>query len=266
MKGRLLLLGALACALAAGPAQARRWLVTVGARVSSNPPYIGADHAVTSGAPTLVVMPFNDFHRFSPPGDGSTFAIVSTQHVSFGPMLRLQRGRDDEEGLPGLRKIDRAIEPGVFVELWPWSWLRARAEVRRGVHGSEGWAGDGGLDLVYSHGRWDASVGPRIGFGDVRYMNTYFGVSAAEAARSPVFNAPYSPGGGHRSTELRGAVTYRFDRHWQASVDFVYERLSSKAADSPIIQIAGSRHQYSEGLSINYSFGVGRSRTREGAN
>ena len=64
------------------------------------------------------------------------------------------------------RSIGRS-SPVVFVEYWPVEFLRARAEMRRGFNGHEGFVADFGLDLVQSFGALTVSVGPRLALGDM---------------------------------------------------------------------------------------------------
>lgn len=258
MIARTLFSVTLACALMPAAAQAREWIITVGAKTSASPPYEGADHMVISPSPTFSLRPASFVHRFSPPDPGMTFALIDSRRVTIGPMVRFRRDREDKGDLTGLETIDRAVEPGAFLDLWPTDWLRLHVEGRRGVTGHKGWVGDAGLDLVYSGGRWDASVGPRVGFGDAKYMDTYFGVTAAEAARSPRINTAYEPSKGRRYTGVTTAVAYHFNKHWRTSFNVSYQRLADKAAASPVVQEAGMRDQYSAGVGVSYSFGVGR--------
>ena len=254
---RSLLLASAASALAAGSAHADGWIVTIGARAAAAPPYEGAGHDVVAPSPTFTLRRADSPDRFIPPDGGTTLALLSSSYISAGPMVRFRYKRGDADKLTGMKPIDLAIEPGAFVDLWPTSWFRARVEGRHGILGHHGWVGDAGLDLVHTGKRWDASIGPRMGFGDARYMDTYFGVTPTEAARSPLINAPYEPGAGKRYTGLEAATSYRMVKDMRLSFDVGYHRLSSKAAQSPIVLVAGSRDQISGGVGVSYSFGGG---------
>jgi len=258
MRVRLLFLaGALAPCFAFGTAHAEQWIVTIGGRIAANPPYEGADHDVIRPSPTFNLRRADSPDRFEPPDGGTTFSLFSTKYIALGPMARFRYARGDSGQLAGMDKIDIAVEPGGFVNLWPTNWLRARVEGRRGFIGHEGWVGDAGLDLIYTGSRWSASLGGRAGFGDRRYMDTYFGVTAAEAARSPFLTTAYMPGSGLRYTGAEAAVSYRLAGGLRTTLDVGYHRLSDKAASSPIVQIAGSRDQYNAGVILSYRFGIG---------
>ncbi len=72
----------------------------------------------------------------------------------------------------------------------------------------------------------------RAGWASTDTMQTYFGVTAAQAAASafPQFNARGGP------RDVRGGVNviYRFNRHWFAAADTSVTRLLGDAAKSPI--------------------------------
>lgn len=243
---------------AVGGAHAEGWIFRVGAQVGVSPPYEGANRDILEPAPTFDLRPKSSPQRFTPPDGGTTFAILANQYVEIGPVVRFRYQRSDKGELQGFEKLGVAVEPGLYMDLWPASWLRLRVEGRHGEAGHYGWVGDTGFDLVYTGGRWDASIGPRIGWGDRRYMQTYFGVSPEAAALSPRIHQVYSPAAGQRYTGLETAVAYNVDRRWRIIFDIGYQRLASVGADSPIVRTAGSPDQYSSSLGFSYSFGVGR--------
>ena len=256
MRLRLVALcGAVAVSLAGGSAQAAGWIVTVGGRLSASPPYEGADHDVIGPAPVFSLRRADSPDRFEPPDGGSTLALFSTRYIAAGPMARIRYARGDSGKLTGMDKIKIAIEPGAFVNLWPTNWLRLRAEGRRGFIGHHGWVGDAGADLIYTGSRWSASVGPRVGYGDHRYMDTYFGVTPVEAARSPLLTTAYDPSGNLRYLGAEAAISYRLTGGLRTHFDVGYHRMSENVARSPIVQVAGSRDQIFAGVGLTYRFG-----------
>jgi outer membrane scaffolding protein for murein synthesis (MipA/OmpV family) len=244
--------------LAAAPvlAHAKDWIVTVGGRAVASPPYEGAPNDDIRPAFTFSIRPADKLYRFTPPDDASTFALFASRHIDFGPALRFRYSRGDTGRLQGFDKIGVAVEPGLFADVWPTDWLRGRVEVRRGVTGHAGWVGDAGIDLIHTGHKWHWSVGPRIGYGDRRYIDTYFGVTPLEAQRSPYLFMPYEPAGGIRYFGWEAALAYQVTRRLRTTLDFGYHRLVGIAADSPVVSIAGSRDQYLGGIGLSYSFGV----------
>ncbi len=257
MHGRYYSVGLLVMGLmgaTTGSARAGGWIVTVGGRFAAYPPYEGAGHDTYAPLPKLSIRRADSPDRFEPPDNGSSLALISNRYIVAGPLVRFRLSRGDTGKLTGLDKIDFAAEPGVFVEMWPTNWLRGRVEGRHGVFGHDGLVGDAALDLVHTGKVWSASIGPRIGYGDATYFDTYFGVTPAEAARSPFINTVYEPGGGRRYAGVEVAVGRRFGKRWQAIADVGYHHLASAAANSPVVQVAGSPDDISAGVSLTYSF------------
>jgi outer membrane protein len=250
--------GLIVLCLAAAPvvAHATDWIVTVGGRVAASPPYEGAPNDDIRPSASFNIRRADKPYRFTPPDHGSTLALIASRYLDFGPVVRFRYSRGDTGELQGFNKIDFAVEPGLFASVWPTNWLRGRVDVRRGVLGHAGWVGDAGVDLIHTGRKWDMSFGPRIGYGDRRYMDTYFGVTPLEAARSPFPYVPYEPNGGIRYGGAEAAVAYHFTNRLRTTLDFGYRRLVKLAADSPVVAIAGSRNQYSGGVGLTYSFGV----------
>ena len=258
MRKPLLTLGLGLFGMAGGIAHADGgWVVTIGGRVAVTPPYEGADHDVLAPSPTFSLRRADSPDRFSPPDDGSSLALLSTQYITLGPVARFRYARGDQGHLTGMKPIDWAAEPGVFLNLWPTNWLRGHVEARKGVIGHYGYVGDAGVDLIYTGKRWDASIGPRIGYADRHYMDTYFGVTTVEAAQSPLITTPYEPGAGRRYTGVEAALSYRLIGGMRTTFDVGYHKLSSQIAASPIVQVAGKRDQLSGGIGVSYRFGVG---------
>lgn len=239
-----------------GRALAVDWIVTVGGRVATSPPYEGAASHDIRPSFSFNIRRADRPYRFTPPDGGNSIAVLATKYIVAGPVVRFRYDRTDAGKLIGFPKIGFAVETGGFVDLWPTDWLRGRVEVRRGVTGHEGIVGDAGIDLIHTGGRWDFSVGPRIGYGNRRYMDTYFGVTPFEAARNPYIDLPYEPAGGVRYGGLETALAYHFTDRLRSTVDFGYHRLVKLAADSPVVSLAGSRSQFSGGVALTYSFGL----------
>jgi outer membrane protein len=75
---------------------------------------------------------------------------------------------------------------------------------------------------------------PHIGatWADRRYMETFFGVSPQQSARSDF--PPFSAGAGLKDAVAGLRLIYRFDRHWLFYADADFKELAGDAADSPL--------------------------------
>lgn len=235
------------------------WIVTLKGNLRAGPSYPGADDWSFIGFPSVSFRRAGTVERFSAPDDGLSFSFLDDSAFRFGVVGRFQGGRylQDDRRLFGLEKIDWAVEPGLFVEYWPVEFLRARVEVRRGVNGHEGFVADLGLDLVQRFGALTVSAGPRLALGDSEFTQTYFGVTPVEAALNGQVT-PYDPSGGITSVGANASASYNWSEQWSTTAFISYERLVGDAADSPIVRRFGSENQVGVGLTISYSFRVGR--------
>jgi len=233
------------------------WIVTLKANLRAQPSYPGADDLSFIGYPSLSVRRAGTVERFSAPDDGLSFSFLDDSAYRLGVVGRFQGGRylQDDRRLAGLNKIDWALEPGVFVEYWPLEFLRARAELRHGINGHDGFVADLGLDLVQSFGAVTLSAGPRLSLGDSEFTRTYFGVTPAEAALNGQVEA-YRPSGGITSVGALASASYTWSEQWATTAFVSYRHLVGDAADSPIVREFGSEHQFGLGLTVSYSFGV----------
>ncbi len=126
------------------------------------PSYPGADDMDFVAFPSVSFRRAGTPVRYSAPDDGLSFSFVEQSSLTIGVVGRYQGGRylASDRRLFGLEKIDWAIEPGVFMEYWPVEFLRARAEIRHGINGHDGFVADFGLDVVQRYGAFTLSVGP----------------------------------------------------------------------------------------------------------
>jgi outer membrane scaffolding protein for murein synthesis (MipA/OmpV family) len=233
--------------------------VTLKGNLRAGPSYPGADDLGVIGYPSVSFRRAGTPERFSAPDDGLSFSLLDDSALRLGVVGRFQGGRylEDDERLFGLNKIEWAVEPGLFAEYWPLEFLRARAEIRRGFNGHEGFVADLGLDLVQRFGAFTVSAGPRLALGDDEFTRTYFGVTPEEAALNGEVTA-YTPSGGITSLGAMVGATYDWSTQWSTTAFVAYRHLVGDAADSPIVQQFGSEHQVDLGLTSSYSFQVGR--------
>lgn len=232
------------------------WIVTFKGNVIAGPKYPGSDQISVIGFPSLSFRRAGTTPSFSTPDDGISIGIVETPVFRFGPVARFQGGRydGDHRELRGIRDVDWTIEGGFFAEYWPiQDRLRTRVEVRRGFGGHEGFVATLAADLVSRFDQWTVAAGPRMNLGDSEFADTYFGVSAQDAAWNGQVT-PFNANGGITSFGLAASATYQWNPAWATTVYAGYERLVGDAADSPIVRSFGSADQFKLGASFSYSF------------
>lgn len=231
------------------------YVVTVSANGAFIPTYPGSDQLTGIAFPSLSFRRSDEPTRFRAPDDGISISFLDNPTFRIGPVFRYEPGRylSDDRRLFGLRKLDFDIESGLFVEIWPLSFIRARLEARHGFRDSSGFVGNIGVDFVQPVERFTFSLGPRFSFGDGDYVRRYFGVGAGEAAlNGRVF--PFRPDGGVTAIGGLGAVTYAWNETWATTGYIRYDRLISDAGRSPIVTRIGSADQYMIGARVSYSF------------
>lgn len=231
------------------------WLVTIRGTVEGAPDYEGSDDYRLFVYPGISVRRTGSTSRFSAPDDGISLSVFDNQMFRFGVTGRLQSNRKDDGQLLGLRKIEWAVEPGLFAEFWPADAFRLRAELRHGFIGHHGFVADFAADYVRPAGAFLFAIGPRLGVGDKDYMDRYFSVTPAEAAANGLVT-PFRADGGFRYLGLASSVTYQWSEAWSTTLFGSYNRLLGDAAASPITSQIGSRDQFRIGLTVAYTFGV----------
>jgi outer membrane scaffolding protein for murein synthesis (MipA/OmpV family) len=221
-------------------------VATLRAGVQVSPAYLGSDEYELG--PDLAAR--LDYFRF--PGG---FEYGSSRTVGFRTGWGIQgsfrylgeRDSDDHDQIEGLDDVDWAAEAGLGVGYEQRNW-RVFTDVRYGFIGHNAWVGEIGADgIAYPMEGLTLTLGPRLEFGDNRFADTYFGISAEEAAASglPEFQAD----GGLLGAGLEFGARYLFNERWGVEGAAGWSRLLNDAADSPVTA-TGSEDQYSVRVGI----------------
>lgn len=232
------------------------YVVTITGNGQFVPRYPGSKDLAGFYYPSVNIRRIEEPARFAAPDDGFSISVLDDEpSVRFGPVVRVQSGRylSDDRRLFGLQKLNFSAEPGVFLEYFPVSFIRARVELRYSLNGVEGLVGNAGIDFIAPYERFTFSLGPRIAFADANYMRDYFGVRPFESALNGRL-AAYRPGASLVSAGLLGSATYKWNDTWSTTGYAGYNRLVDDAARSPIVRVIGSRDQFTVGASVSYSF------------
>ena len=235
------------------------WWLTVKGNVLVSPDFPGAKNYGFIAFPTFSLRSPGEAERFTAPDDGVSIALTRAEQWSVGLVGRYQTGRytGDDRALAGIQDAKWALEPGLYGEFWAlWDTLRLRAEIRYGINGYNGLVANLGVDLVQNIGQFTLSGGPRLALAGGEYMDTYFGVTPADAAANKNVTA-YNPGAGVKSVGVAAAATYHWNDRWATTVRGGYDLLVGDAADSPIVKQFGSRNQFTFGANASYTFPLG---------
>lgn len=225
-------------------------ILEIGAGVQSVPAYEGA--SVNQAQPYPIIT----LHYLAIPGFAPITSNRFDQGFAFSPSFRYisKRKASDYSQLIGLNDVDATFEAGgkfsyTFGIFRPWG------TIRQGFGGSNGVSGELGLDFIWRPDPvMELTVGPRASYASKDYMQTYFGVTPAEAAQSPILTA-YSAGGGFKGVGGEFNARYEVSPEWAVTGKLAYERLVGDAADSPIVKV-GDENQWTAQLGLSYKLGL----------
>ncbi|MDE1147434.1 MAG: MipA/OmpV family protein [Azospirillaceae bacterium] len=238
--------GILAAVLAATPAFAQEqpgaqprstWDFTVGAGAMARPTYEGSDHYTVSPIP-LIDIKWNDMVEM---GQQGIAAYWHQGALKVGVALAFDPGRDDsknffnqgDDRLKGLGNIDLSTGVKVFG-----SYQLGRLSFNASATKFNGSQNDGvvanvgvGLPLRLADG---IILTPHVGatWANDNYMETFFGVTPTQAARS-IFTS-YTADAGFKDVTVGANLRYRITEHWFAMTDVSVKKLLGSAADSPL--------------------------------
>jgi outer membrane scaffolding protein for murein synthesis (MipA/OmpV family) len=85
-------------------------------------------------------------------------------------------------------------------------------------------------------------------------MQTYFGITPAQAAASTLGLAPYAAASGVKSYGLGLSIVSPISGPWGIAAIANVNRLTGDAEDSPIVATHGSETQFTAGLFLSYRF------------
>lgn len=160
------------------------------------------------------------------------------QDLTAGVYLGLGLGRDssDHTRLRGLPDVDFHGLAGGFVEYKPGR-ASFSIDARQALKSNYGATVDLGASYaVFQSPESTLSLGASTTWANDDYMNTWFGVSRSNAARSRAGLEAYSPSAGFKSAALTTTWTYRFNKSWMTSTTIGVKTLLGDARDSPIVE------------------------------
>jgi outer membrane scaffolding protein for murein synthesis (MipA/OmpV family) len=100
--------------------------------------------------------------------------------------------------------------------------------------------------------RLSLTLTPSLTWASRNYMQSYFGVSGSQAARSG--RRAHEAAAGLKDVTLTLAGAYRLTESWRVSGLLGYGRLLGGAADSPLVKEDGTADQLFGGLGLAHAF------------
>ena len=224
---------------------------SAGAAVFSTPAYLGADKRRTLLLPVLDYQWANGWFAGVSNGIGVNFS--DSPQMQYGLRLTVDAGRKESRAnaLRGMGDVAAAAEGGAFFNYAPLQGLVLTSSLRYGAGAQhKGLLVDLGAGYSSELAKnWRLGGGAGITFANAPYMQSFFGVSAAQAATSGY--AVYTAGSGARDARAKLALTYSIDQRTSLTTVLSASRLLSEAKDSPLTR---KRTSGSGVVAINYAF------------
>ncbi len=232
-----------------GSLPATQYVLDLGVGAMFKPKYPGSDSY------SVYPFPLISVGRFYVPGlgqvvDGTTVTRGFNIFPSFD--FNGEREASDSADLTGTNDIDWALELGLGVG-YRYDWFRGFVALRQGFNGHEGQVVDLGFDVIMNPtDRIEFRFGPRATWGSDDYVETYFGVTAAEAAPNPNLTA-FEASSGFTTVGVAARASYSLSDVTTLHLRGSWDRFVGDAENSPIVQ-AGSEDRFSVGAGISYRF------------
>ncbi|MDO9632236.1 MAG: MipA/OmpV family protein [Humidesulfovibrio sp.] len=221
------------------PAAKSDWDVSLGAGAALVPTFEGSDRYRVMPVP-LVSITYKDMITLDAKG---LSAYWRTGDLRVGAGLTYNGGRADskddglfgggDDRLRGMGNIDAALGLKAFASYHLWMTDLSAAVTKYTGDDNDGVVVDLGLKVPYKLTD-KFTLTPHAGatWANQDYMRTFFGVTAAQAARSGF--ARYEADAGIKDIRAGVDANYRFDEHWFLNMSADVKQLIGDAADSPI--------------------------------
>lgn len=221
----------------------------VGAVVISGQDYQGASDQTTSVLPGVFIQASNGL--FADPLNGVGYSFEPVGNLQYGLRVNFDTGRSEETTLPGFKKIKASVNPGAFANYTVNDKLTLRSAIRLGLgeDGNGSLLHLGGSYKLLQVGFFGVSANAFLKYADSNYMQSYFGVSQAQASASGL--KAYKPAAGFAAAKVGLTAGTPLSREVFVFANVSVQRLLGDAASSPIVK---KKTQPSAFIGAVYSF------------
>lgn len=233
----------------------------VGAAVGIAPDYSGSNNYKFVAAP-FAKFTFMGQRYVRLLATELTVNVLNHPWLRLGPAVNYRFERDDVDNsqVDKMEKIDGTAEAGGYVGV---ELIDSQNPRRRFLASVEvlGDVGDtyNGYYITLSSRYWypvsqlplDLSLGMSATYADGNFMQTYYGVTPSDSARSglPVYNA----GAGWRDWSVSPTAVVHLSRSWHVAAGVRLQVLLNSAGSSPVVNV-GSTSQWLAGLGVGYTW------------
>ncbi len=215
------------------PANDKDWIFTTGAGAIYGPAYEGSDKFVVTPLPDVSVEYKNGLF-FANIWDGIGSYPLQGENYKVGASIGWMPGRDendDKKNLRGMGDIDMEAILNLMGE-YDIGHIKISGKVSTGTenYGTTATVEVGTMFPVTGQLMIMGAIGPT--WADADHMNSYFGISTVQSARSGYKS--YNPTAGIKSVGLTAGAFYSITEYWDVKFMIKADQLLGDAADSPI--------------------------------
>ncbi len=235
----------------------------VGLGVGAAPQFAGSDEYRIIPFPSISYK--TEKFEITTRGIGVQANLSQSKYVDFGPIIRLDTGRNDfndvdDPLIARLAQIDAGLELGGFVGTsYPLAFsedgrptlLTAGISAVQSLGGHEGVLASASLGFVKPMGAVTLVGSVSSTYATDKYNQSFFGISAEDALATGL--SEFDIDGGVRDVGAGLVISYNFNEKWRLTNIAQYTHLIGDTADSPIVT-RGSQSQLFGGLNISYRF------------
>ena len=208
------------------------WKVTIGGGVALTPRYEGAAKDRFRAVPLLEI---DNGHFFASTTRGLGYNFSDDKATQYGLRVSLApyRRQTADPHLNGMGDLSLGVEGGAFynTRFDQWYVTSSVATGNRGAHIDLG----GGYEFKLSPSD-QLRAGVEATWANNKYMQTYFGVTAAQAAASGGVLTAYTTSSGVKDYALKANWTHAYNKEWFSNAGVTVKQLSGSAKNSPITQ------------------------------
>ncbi len=226
------------------------------------PDYEGSDDFTIGIGPAALLKPWDNERSIRLLATELTLNVLNHRNWSFGPVAnyRFKRSDVDDDVVKQFVDVNAALELGASLG---WSWISdgdprnrftTSMQLLQDVTGNhEGFLASGSARYFLPVSLpVTLSAGAAVTYASSDYMDTYFGVSAVDSARSGL--TQFSAGGGIRDIRFPLMAIFSLSPKWHISAGGIVKILLDDAADSPIVDDRGDATQIIAGIGLAYAW------------
>ncbi|ODN41991.1 MipA/OmpV family protein [Piscirickettsia litoralis] len=240
-------------------ASAREYALSLG--VGTSPEY--------SGSKNYKIIPLGSFslkhgdYRIDLNGLNWTANVVPSKIINLGPSLRYSMGRGNDTGnqqVDKLSEVDKGLFAGFYLSysfykvVIPYDKLSLRTNVLKDINGNnQGYTVNFGVNYSTPLSKRVFIIsGLSATYASSDYMQSFYGISAADSVNSGISQYDAKPGIKDAGVFLM--TNYILNKSWSTYILAKYTRLLDDAKDSSIVRETGTANQWFGGVAFSYRF------------